>query len=114
MLHPGASVGAARGKPRRRAAGARWVLTTSLVTAFWFTFFTANASTWNATRRPVGLGVVVLELVFAILFVLRRQALAVSRSPLAWLVAPLGSFSMVGGRQHFALVGCDDMGVVLL
>lgn len=116
MLRPAAEPGAPGrpvGKARRRA-GARWVVSTSVVTLFWFFFFTANASAWIATRRPVGLGVVALELVFAILFVLRRQPTAVSRKPLAWLVAPLGSFGMLAARPHYAPMGGHDLPYAVL
>src|SRR5438105_7789649 len=92
-----------------RSAGWRWVVSTSAVTAFWFFFFTANVRTWSTTRHPVGLGVITLELVFAVLFVLRRQATAVSRKPLAWLVAPLGSFGMLAARPHYAPMGGHDL-----
>jgi len=115
MLRPAAEPGAPGRLPTdRRAAGWRWVLTTSLVTMFWFFFFTANARAWGETRRPVGLGVVALELVFAILFVLRRNPMAVSRRPLAWLVAPLGSFGMLLARPHYEPVGGHDLPFAIL
>jgi protein-S-isoprenylcysteine O-methyltransferase Ste14 len=99
---------------RRRPAGARWLLATGSVTAFWFCFFVANARTWSATRHPVGLGVVILELVFAVLFVLRRQPLTVSRAPLAWVAAAIGSFGMLAARPHYAPVGGHDLPFAVL
>jgi protein-S-isoprenylcysteine O-methyltransferase Ste14 len=83
----------------------RWALSTSLVAAFWFAFFAAHLKAWTTTHRPVGLGAVSLELVFAVLFLLRRRPLAVSRAPIAWLAAPVGSFGMLAGRPHYAPIG---------
>jgi protein-S-isoprenylcysteine O-methyltransferase Ste14 len=61
-------------------------------------FAWANFSSWRTTGRPTGLGATILESWMAGLFLLRRQPLAVSGTPLAWLAAPLGSFGMLMAR----------------
>jgi protein-S-isoprenylcysteine O-methyltransferase Ste14 len=96
-----------------RRNGWRWALSTSLVAAFWFAFFVAHLRSWSAHHRPVGLGAVLLELVFAILFLLRRQPLLVSHKPIAWLAAPIGSFGMLAARPHYAPVGGELLPLLL-
>jgi protein-S-isoprenylcysteine O-methyltransferase Ste14 len=61
-------------------------------------FAWANFSSWRTTGRPTGLGSTILEAWTAALFLVRRQPLAVSGTPLAWLAAPVGSFAMLLAR----------------
>jgi protein-S-isoprenylcysteine O-methyltransferase Ste14 len=83
----------------------RWALSTSLVAGFWFAFFAAHLKAWFVHQRPVGLGTVMLECVFAVLFIIRRQPLIVSRSATAWIAATIGSFGMLAARPDYARVG---------
>jgi protein-S-isoprenylcysteine O-methyltransferase Ste14 len=83
-------------------------------------FAWANFSSWRATGRPTGLGATVLESWTAALFLLRREPLAVSRSALAWLAAPIGSFGMLlarpggsGGMPHAPAEALQLGGVAL-
>jgi protein-S-isoprenylcysteine O-methyltransferase Ste14 len=101
------------GTQGNRRAGWRWLATTGLLSAVWFTFFAAHLDAWLADRRPVGIGVFVLELVFAVLFILRKQPLTVSRAPLAWLAAAGGSFGMLAVRPHYAPVATDALALAL-
>lgn len=71
---------------------------TILVVLLYGLFVAANVSRWRETGQPVGLGVTVLEGATMILFALRRRPLAVSKRPLAWLAAPVGSFSILLAR----------------
>ena len=94
-------------------AGWRWLASTGLLSALWFVFFAAHLSAWLSDHRPVGLGVVVLEFVFAVLFILRRQPLTVSRAPVAWFAAAIGSFGMIAARPHYAPIGGDGLALAL-
>jgi protein-S-isoprenylcysteine O-methyltransferase Ste14 len=71
----------------------------------WIFFFLAGARAWAETERPVGLGVLLLELGFGLAVIVRRQPLTVSRSRIAWLSA----VGAVGGalllRPAYAPVG---------
>jgi protein-S-isoprenylcysteine O-methyltransferase Ste14 len=91
----------------------RWAVATSLVAAFWSAMFAVHLKAWIVDRRPAGLGVVMLELVFASLFVIRRQPLTVSRAPVAWLAATVGSFGMLAVRPHDAPIGGSWLGPVI-
>jgi protein-S-isoprenylcysteine O-methyltransferase Ste14 len=61
-------------------------------------FAYANFDRWHQTGRPVGLGATLLEAFTAFLFLIRRQPLATSGRPLAWLSASIGAFAMLGAR----------------
>jgi protein-S-isoprenylcysteine O-methyltransferase Ste14 len=80
------------------------VATAIPVALIWVFFASANFSSWQATHRPIGLGATVLELLVAVLFVCRRSPWFVSRSPIAWGVAAVGTFGMAGGRPAYAPV----------
>ncbi len=95
---------ASSSSPRPRA-GWRWVLSTGLLAAFWLAFFQAHLKASIDDHRPVGLGLMALELVYAILFVARRQPLVVSRSPVAWIAAAVGGFGMLLSRPDYDPVG---------
>jgi protein-S-isoprenylcysteine O-methyltransferase Ste14 len=83
----------------------RWLLATGLIAAFWSALFAVHLTAWLDHHRPDGVGVVLLELVFAVLFVIRRQPLTVNRHPLAWMVAGVGAFGMLAVRPHYAPIG---------
>lgn len=92
------------------AFSVRRPLTTRLATAvpvaiLWVFFASANFSNWRATHRPIGLGATALELMVAALFVFRRSPWLVSKSPVAWTAAVIGTFGMVAGRPAYAPVG---------
>ncbi len=74
------------------------------VAVLWLLFAVANIEGWRRTHEPIGLGATMMELVVAVLFVVRRRPLTVSRSPLAWAAAVVGTFGMLGARPHYAPV----------
>jgi protein-S-isoprenylcysteine O-methyltransferase Ste14 len=81
------------------------VATSAPVAVLWLFFAVANFQNWRVTHRPVGLGATALELLIATLFVARRTPWVVSRSPLAWLAAAIGTFGMLAARPAFHPVG---------
>lgn len=69
----------------------------ALVTLF-AVFAWSNYSHWRATGAPSGLGTTLLEGWVAVLFLVRRSTDQISRRPLAWVAAPIGSFAMLLAR----------------
>lgn len=61
-------------------------------------FAVAHLQQWHETGRPVGLGLTLLSALTMILVVTRRTPLSTSSSARAWVVAPIGSFAMLGAR----------------
>jgi protein-S-isoprenylcysteine O-methyltransferase Ste14 len=104
---------AAAATPRPRAL-ARRLVTSLPVTVLWLLFAVSNFENWRATHVPLGLGATALELVIAFLFVVRREAVTTSRSPLAWTAATVGTFGMLGARPHYAPVaGMEPLYILL-
>ena len=68
--------------------------------ALFVLFAWANFSHWRTTGKPSGLGTTALEGWAALLFLVRRPADRLSRRPLAWIAAPVGSFAMLLARPH--------------
>jgi protein-S-isoprenylcysteine O-methyltransferase Ste14 len=94
----------------------RWtpLLVAAPLTTVWLLFGIANLENSIQQRSPVGLGATILELAVAALFLLRRQPLVVSRSPLAWAAAGLGTFGMLGARPSFEpLLGLEPLYLVM-
>lgn len=60
---------------------------------------------WRETGRPLGLGLVLLEVIQATLFIVRRRPHGTSRSLMAWVVAPLGSYGMMATSLGYVLFG---------
>jgi protein-S-isoprenylcysteine O-methyltransferase Ste14 len=89
----------------RQRAGWGWVVCTSVFSVLWLAFFVANLQKWGPTGRPVGLATMELEVVIGILYLLRRQPIAVSRSPLAWAAATVGCSGMLLARPAYDPVG---------
>ena len=81
------------------------VATSAPVAVLWLAFAVANFQNWRETHRPVGLGATALELLIATLFVVRRSPWVVSRLPLAWLAAAIGTFGMLAARPAYHPVG---------
>jgi protein-S-isoprenylcysteine O-methyltransferase Ste14 len=81
------------------------IATSAPVAVLWLLFATANFDNWRASHRPTGLGATVLELVVATLFVVRRSPWLVSRSPLAWTAALIGTFGMLAARPAYEPMG---------
>jgi protein-S-isoprenylcysteine O-methyltransferase Ste14 len=92
-------------RPRRRSAGWKWVVSTSAFGTLWAYFFVANVRDWAPSGHPVGLGPMEIELVIAILYIIRRQPIAVSRSPLAWTAAVVAIVGMLFARPAYDPVG---------
>jgi len=88
-------------RPHRRRAGWWWILSTAVVATLWILFFIANVKAWGEAKRPVGFGAMELELAFALLFVIRRQPLTVSRSRVAWLAAGGAVCGMLFARPAY-------------
>ena len=85
-------------KPIRSRIGS--LLATTLLFALFLAFAWANFHHWRQTGRPSGIGATVLEAWVAVLFIARRPAAQVSRSRLAWIAAPIGSFAMLLARPE--------------
>lgn len=88
----------------RRPVATR-VVSSAPVALLWLLFAVANLSNWRATHHPIGLGATALELVVAALFIVRRSPWVVSRSPLAWVAAAVGTFGMLASRPAYDPVG---------
>src|SRR5262249_42798762 len=80
-------------------------MSTSILGTLWVTFAVANLRAWMKTNHPIGLGVVVMELVVAGTYACRRQPIVVSRSAFAWFAAGLGTFGLLLARPAYAPVG---------
>jgi uncharacterized membrane protein (UPF0127 family)/protein-S-isoprenylcysteine O-methyltransferase Ste14 len=76
-----------------KRAGADLVLA-----ALWLAFAIANLHEWPKEHRPVGLGIMLLQLMFAVLFFVRRKPWVTSRAPLAWAATMGGAFAMLAAR----------------
>ena len=85
----------------------RLLLNAGLVVLF-ATFAYANLLRWRETGHPVGLGLVLVEGMTALLFIVRHPSQQTSRRTLAWLAAPVGAFAMLLARP----VGHPDAGPV--
>ena len=81
------------------------VATSAPVAVLWLFFAAANFENWRTTHRPVGLGATALELLIATLFIVRRSPWVVSRSPLAWGAAAIGTFGMLAARPAYHPLG---------
>jgi protein-S-isoprenylcysteine O-methyltransferase Ste14 len=69
-----------------------------VLAALWFAFAIANLHEWPKQHRPVGLGIMLLQLMFAVLFFVRRKPWVTSRAPLAWAATMGGAFLMLAAR----------------
>jgi protein-S-isoprenylcysteine O-methyltransferase Ste14 len=82
------------------------VVSRALLVSLFAVFAWSNYAHWRATGAPSGLGTTLLEGWAAVLFLVRRSTDNVSRRPIAWLAAPIGSFAMLlarpvdGGLPH--------------
>jgi protein-S-isoprenylcysteine O-methyltransferase Ste14 len=85
------------------------VATSAPVAVLWLAFAIANFQNWRETHRPVGLGATALELLIATLFIMRRSPWVVSRSPLAWLAAAIGTFGMLAARPAYDPLGSFEL-----
>jgi protein-S-isoprenylcysteine O-methyltransferase Ste14 len=74
------------------------VLSRALLVLLFAAFAWANFARWRSTGEPSGLGVTLLEGWMALLFLVRRSTEQVSRSALAWIAAPIGTFAMLLAR----------------
>jgi len=87
--------------PRRRRLPWKRAGADFLLAALWLSFALANLQQWHSKHRPVGLGITVVELMFAVLFFIRRDAWVTSRAPLAWLSTVVGAFGMLAARPAY-------------
>jgi protein-S-isoprenylcysteine O-methyltransferase Ste14 len=74
------------------------MLTSALLVLVFLAFAWANFATWRRTGHPSGLGATILEAWTAALFLLRRPPREVSTKWLAWIAAPIGTFTMLLSR----------------
>jgi protein-S-isoprenylcysteine O-methyltransferase Ste14 len=74
------------------------VLSRAALIILFAAFAWSNFAHWRATGRPSGLGTTLLEAWVAVLFLIRRPTENVSRNPVAWVAAPIGSFAMLLAR----------------
>jgi protein-S-isoprenylcysteine O-methyltransferase Ste14 len=90
---------------RLRSVVSRIVLVTLFSIFAW-----SNFAHWRTTGEPSGLGTTLLEGWVAVLFLVRRSPNDLSRRPVAWLAAPIGSFAMLLARPAdggFAQLPCE-------
>ena len=66
--------------------------------ALWLSFAVANLHEWPKEHRPVGLGIMLLQFMFAVLFFVRRKPWVTSKAPLAWASTMGGAFAMLAAR----------------
>src|SRR6478735_4689961 len=85
------------GERTRRTSAARLasMATSVLLGALTLAFAFAHVSQWQRTGRPIGLVFAVQELVLVMVFVVRRSPTMVSRRPLDWVAAILGTYSVL-------------------
>lgn len=85
-----------------RRSEARWdvwnIASTVALAALVLTFALAHFARWQSSGELIGLGLVVEEVLVAVLFLLRRSSVRTSRSPLDWLVAAGGSWLILTVR----------------
>ena len=72
----------------------------ALLVGLFLAFAWANFHHWQQTGRPSGIGTTLLEAWVAVMFLARRHPAQVSRSRLAWIAAPIGSFAMLLARPE--------------
>jgi protein-S-isoprenylcysteine O-methyltransferase Ste14 len=80
----------------------RRIATNALLATLYAFFALTNIMQWRSTHRPVGLGIMLLELVAAVLFMVRRDPWSTSRAPLAWVATAIGSWGMLLARPAYA------------
>jgi protein-S-isoprenylcysteine O-methyltransferase Ste14 len=99
--------------PRTRV-GTSWILSTGLIAGLWAVFLVAHLISWMDTHRPVGLGLMAQEAVVLVLFLVRRQPLAVTRSPVAWIAAAIGGFGALATRPSYdPVLGLEGLAIAL-
>lgn len=100
--------GSARPFIKRAAKWLGPVVSRAMLVTLFAVFAWSNYSHWRATGTPAGLGTTLLEGWAAVLFLARRTTDRVSRRPIAWIAAPIGSFAMLlarpvdGGLAHLS------------
>lgn len=82
-------------------ARTRRIATNALLATLYVGFAGANVLQWRSTHRPVGLGILLLELMAAVLFMVRRDPWVTSGAPLAWLATAVGSWGMLLARPSY-------------
>jgi protein-S-isoprenylcysteine O-methyltransferase Ste14 len=85
------------------------IATSAPVAVLWLFFAVANFENWRETHRLTGLGATALELLVATLFIVRRSPWVVSRSPLAWTAAAIGTFGMLAARPAYHPIGSLEL-----
>jgi hypothetical protein len=92
---------------RRRPLDWWWLTTTVALVSYCMLFAWLHFQRWLETGRPVGLGLIALELVAAALFLVRRRPRGTSHSLLAWIATGIGAFGILavrpGGEPVFGL-----------
>lgn len=78
------------------------IATNAVLATLYALFALTNIMQWRSTHRPVGLGILLLELVAAVLFIVRRDPWSTSRAPIAWVATGIGSWGMLLARPAYA------------
>jgi len=86
-----------------RSRSLPWMRGTSnfLLALMWVLFAAANLTDWDKAHRPVGLGAIVMELVVATLFLVRRKPWVTSSEPVAWAATAFGCWGMLTARPAY-------------
>jgi uncharacterized membrane protein (UPF0127 family)/protein-S-isoprenylcysteine O-methyltransferase Ste14 len=90
------------GMQKRRALPWARAGTNLFLGLLWIMFAAANLTDWKHAHRPVGLGAILLELVIATLFFIRRKPWVTSKVPMAWAATTIGSWGMLAARPAYA------------
>lgn len=118
-ISDGRAPAAPSAQPDAQAAGERrfdwpWLLSTAALGAVMVFFAWVHFSHWRSTGRPVGLGLMLQELVMAVLFVARRRPRGTSRSVVAWLATGLGTFGMLAAwPAYHPVLGLGPLYIML-
>ncbi|MFL5966025.1 MAG: DUF192 domain-containing protein [Gaiellaceae bacterium] len=89
-------------KPDPVTRRGRPLLSNAILAALYLGFAGTNIMNWRTTHHPVGLGLVLFELVAATLFMVRRDPLTTSREPLAWVATAIGTWGILAARPAYA------------
>lgn len=99
---------------RLRSPASRRRAVTVVLAATWLFFAEAHLVNWYQTGRANGLGMMVVETVVAVLFIVRREPLTTSRRWGAWAATAVGTFGLLAMRPTDEAIGAvGDIAFVL-
>jgi protein-S-isoprenylcysteine O-methyltransferase Ste14 len=96
---------AATSRRRTPFEAARRRMLTALLAGIWLFFAEAHLVHWYQTGHANGLGMMLVETVVAVLFIVRREPLTTSRRWGAWTATAIGTFGPLALRPTDSAVG---------